>query len=72
MPNLSRSLMPGGVVFLPIDDPAAHRTLGAIWRKGRRLSPATLLLLDRVRRTVALEAPGLGLEPLVAQPKTLS
>ena len=72
MPNLSRSLMPAGVVFLPIADPAAHRTLGAMWRRGRRLSPATLLLLDRVRRTVAQDGPRLGLEPLVDQPKTVS
>ncbi|WP_323039560.1 LysR family transcriptional regulator [Gemmobacter sp.] len=70
MPNLSRSLAPTGVRFLPIVDPAAYRTIGILKRRGRRLSPATMLLLDRVRRTVTDQAERLGLEPVTDQPKT--
>lgn len=72
MPNLSRSLAPGGVRFLPITDPAAHRTVGILRRRSRRLSPSTMLLLDRVRSTVAVQAVRLGLEPVMDQSKTAS
>ncbi|MDQ0469227.1 LysR family transcriptional regulator [Labrys wisconsinensis] len=60
LPRLCRTAGDAQIRFLPLEDPAAERTLGCIVAAERLLQPATERLLDAVRAVMAQRADELG------------
>lgn len=49
LPQLASQIAPRGVRFMPLEDKSASRVVGAYIRRGKKLSPATQMLIDTTR-----------------------
>ena len=52
LPRLCRHQSPPEIVFLPLDDEAAERTVGWIRTDERKLLPATRHLIEELKRAI--------------------
>jgi len=62
LPGLSHLQWNDGVRFLPIDDPAAIRTVHLMWRADRNLSPAARRFMGVLRQAIGDNASAYGLK----------
>jgi LysR family transcriptional regulator, carnitine catabolism transcriptional activator len=62
LPQMARMVAPQGLRFLDIDDPTAHRIVGIIVRRSKKLSPATQMLIEASRALVSSSAGDLRID----------